>query len=306
MKTIGYIGLGIMGLPMALHLLNNGKESVKGFDVEEKQRVLFAEHGGSSAESMGEVISEADILFLCLPTNELVEETIRIIMEKGKPGAIIVDNSSTAPGIIRRLAPLVKASGKALLDAPVSGGQTGAQNAALVIMCGGEKEVFDQIVPYLNRISSRATYMGGSGCGSVTKLVNNMMAGIHLGALGEAFAFGAKAGIDPETLFSAIRNGFAQSAIMDAKAPKLIAGDYTATARTAVHQKDLKNAVKLAYELGVAIPLSQIVLDEMNQLEAQGDINLDHCAVAKIYEQNMGITIAQAAAAARQKDWAEG
>lgn len=302
MKTIGYIGLGIMGLPMALNLLKSGKEAVKGFDIFEKQRTLFAEQGGLPAETLEEVISEADILFLCLPTNELVEETVQMILEKGKTGAIIVDNSSTAPGIIRRLAPLVKASGKALMDAPVSGGQTGAQNGTLVIMCGGEKQIFDQIVPYLDRVSSQVTYMGGSGCGSVAKLVNNMIAGIHLGALGEAFSFGVKAGLDPETLFRAIRHGFAQSAILDAKAPKLIAGDYTPSARAAVHQKDLKNAMMLADELGVAIPLSQYVLDEMNHLEAQGDINLDHCAVAKIYEQDMGVSIAQAAASARRKE----
>lgn len=301
MKTIGYIGLGIMGLPMALHLSQSGEDVVKGFDIFEKQRTLLAQQGGLPANSMRELVAEADILFLCLPTNELVEETIHTIIEEGKPGAIIVDNSSTAPGIIRKLAPLVKASGKALLDAPVSGGQTGAQNGTLVIMCGGEKEVFEQLVPYLDRISSQATYMGGSGCGSVAKLVNNMMVGIHLSALGEAFSFGVKAGLDPETLFLAIQHGFAQSAVMDMKTSKLIAGDYTPAARTAVHQKDLKNAAKLADELGVAIPLSQIVLDEMNQLEAQGDINLDHCAVAKIYEQNMGVSIAQAAVLAKQK-----
>ena len=295
MKTIGYIGLGIMGMPMALNLTKKGAGIVKGFDVFDKQRELYEAKGGTAAGSLSELIGESDILFLCLPTNELVEETICTIMKEGKPGAIIIDNSSTAPGIIRRLYPQVKKAGKFLLDAPVSGGQTGAEAGTLVIMCGGDEEKFLEAEPLFEKISSKATYMGGPGCGSVTKLINNMMVGVHLGVLGEAFAFGAKAGINTDTLFAAIKDGFAQSAVMDIKGPKLIAGDYTATARVAVHQKDLKNAVQLAHELGVEIPLSQIMLEQMNQLETQGEINLDHCAVARIYEKAMQVSISDAA-----------
>lgn len=295
MKSIGYIGLGIMGLPMALNLTKKESEIVKGFDVFDKQRDLFAQRGGVAANSLTELIAESDILFLCLPTNELVEETIVAIIEKGNKGTIIVDNSSTSPAIIRRLYPEVKKADMFLLDAPVSGGKTGAEAGSLVIMCGGDEDVFHKVTPYFSRISSKATFMGGAGCGSVTKLINNMMVGVHLAILGEAFALGAKAGINTETLFLAIKNGFAQSAVMDLKGPKLIAGDYTATARTAVHQKDLKNALKLAQEFGVEIPLSEVTLNEMNRLEEQGDINLDHCAVAKIYEQDMQVSISDAA-----------
>jgi 2-hydroxy-3-oxopropionate reductase len=175
------------------------------------------------------------------------------------------------------------------VDSPVSGGETGAVDASLVIMSGGDREVFNIVLPYLRRMGSTVTYMGGSGCGSTAKVVNNMLVGIHLAALGEAFCFAKKAGMDPQTLFDAIKNGFAGSAVMNLKAPRLINRDYSASARIAVHQKDLKNAKELAERLGVDIPLSMIVLDYMNQLEAMGKVNEDQCAVARIYEKAMGL-----------------
>jgi 2-hydroxy-3-oxopropionate reductase len=179
----------------------------------------------------------------------------------------------------------------ALLDSPVSGGEPAAIDGTLVLMCGGDRDAFDRVLPLLRTMGTTVTYMGGSGNGDVAKIANNMIVGCHLAALGEAFCFAQKAGLDIETLFEAIKNGFAGSAVMNAKAPRLIERDFSPSARIAVHQKDLKNAAELAARMNVKIPLSEIVLDYMNQMEAQGRVDEDHCAIARIYEQSMGIRL---------------
>nr|MBP7425593.1 NAD-binding protein [Oscillibacter sp.] len=178
-----------------------------------------------------------------------------------------------------------------LLDSPVSGGETGANGGTLVIMCGGEKEVFDEVRPYLLMMGKTATYMGPSGCGSTAKVANNMMVGIHLCAMGEAFAFAKKAGLDPQTLFDAIKGGFAQSAVMDGKVPKLLSRDFSASARIAVHLKDINNAMDVAAHLGVELPMTEIVKEQMDWMDARGMIDEDQCALAKYYEDAMGVEI---------------
>lgn len=291
MKHIGFIGLGVMGLPMAANLAKKSGLPVTGFDVSEDRRRMLMEAGAAATAEPETIYSQCDVIFLCLPTNELLDATVRRVVECAKPGAIIVDLGSSAPGVVRELETLVREKGMHLVDSPVSGGETGAKAGTLVLMCGGDETVFNTVRPLLLHMGSSATYMGKSGCGSVAKIANNMMVGIHLGALGEAFAFAAKAGLDPAVLFNAIKDGFAGSAVMTLKAPKIIDRDFSASARVAVHQKDLKNADRLASEMGVDIPLSRKILADMNRLEAEGRVNEDHCAVARIYEQDMGVEI---------------
>ena len=133
--------------------------------------------------------------------------------------------------------------------------------------------------------------VGPSGCGSTAKVANNMMVGIHLLAMGEAFAFATKAGLDPHTLFDAIKGGFAQSAVMDLKVPKLLSRDFSASARIAVHLKDINNAMDVAEHLGVDLPMTKIVKEQMDWMDAHGMINEDQCALAKYYEDSMGVEI---------------
>ena len=290
MPQLGFIGLGIMGLPMATNLMKKGEPLVvTAFDVVEERRKLFVAAGGRAAASVAEICAQCDTIFLCLAKNELVESIVGEILQKAKPGTVIVDMGSTATALTRKLYGQAKEKGMSLLDSPVSGGETGAKEGSLVIMSGGDKNVFDAVKPYLVRMGKVATYMGGSGNGSAAKLANNMIVGIHLAALGEAFCFAEKAGLDKQTLFDAIRGGTAGSNIMEVKAQRLINRDYSASARTAVHQKDLNNAKDLARHLGVEIPLSMMALDLMNQLEALGKADEDHCAIARIYERAMGL-----------------
>lgn len=290
MQNIGFIGLGVMGLPMAINLMQKGGRSqVTGFDVSEERRELFRQAGGIPAHSIRDVCLACDCIFLCLPKNELVESVVAEILRESPAGTVVTDMGSTSPALIRKLAAQAREKGISLLDSPVSGGETGAIAGTLAIMSGGDKASFDAVRPYLERMGATVTYMGGSGNGSTAKVVNNMIVGIHLAALGEAFCFARKAGLDAGTLFEAIRGGFAGSSVMEIKAPRLISRDYSASARTAVHKKDLDNAGDLAKLLGVDIPLSMKVLDYMNQLEAMGRIDEDHCAVARIYERDMGL-----------------
>ncbi len=291
MKKIGFVGMGIMGLPMAKNLLKKSGCEVIGFDMMEPARNRFAEAGGRAAANADEVYADSEVIFLCLPKNEFVDSTVREIITKAKPGTVIVDFSSTAPSVIRTLFPLVKEAGMELLDSPVSGGETGAIAGTLVVMCGGEKSTFDKVEDLLHCVGATVTYMGSTGCGCVAKLANNMIVGCNLVSVGEAYAFAAKAGLDPSVLYEAIKGGFAQSAVMDLKVPKILNRDFTASARIAVHQKDMKNAMALANEMGVDIPMSAIVLDHMNQMEEMGLINEDQCALVKIFERDMDVEV---------------
>lgn len=291
MKKIGFIGMGIMGLPMAKNLMNKSGYEVTGFDVFETARNRFEEEGGKTVAEAKELYLNSDVIFLCLPKNELVDSTVREIITVAKPGTIIVDLSSTAPNVIRTLFPLVKEAGMELLDSPVSGGEKGAIEGTLVLMCGGEKATFDKVGDLLHCVGEKATYMGNSGCGCVAKLANNMIVGCNLVSVGEAYAFASKAGLDPAVLYEAIKDGFAQSKVMDMKVPKILERDFTASARIAVHQKDMKNAMNLAGEMGVEIPMSAIVLDHMNQMEQMGLINEDQCALVKIFERDMNTEV---------------
>lgn len=291
MKKVGFMGLGIMGLPMATNMMKKSGCDVTGFDVMAAARERFAAKGGKATANADEIYMDSEVIFLCLPKNELVDSTVREIITKAKPGTIIVDLGSTAPDVIRTLYPLVKEAGMELLDSPVSGGENGAIAGTLVVMSGGEKETFDKVENLLNCVGLTVTYMGGTGCGCVAKLANNMIVGINLLAVGEAYTYAAKAGLDPAVLFTAIRGGFAQNAVMDAKVPKILSRDFSPSARIAVHYKDMKNVMQLANEMGIELPLSTIVLEHMNQMEEWGLINEDQCALVKVYEKKMDIEL---------------
>ena len=259
MKTSGYLGLGIMGYGMTSNLIDKSGITVYGFDPIPALRERFEKRGGRATADAAELYRACDIIFMCLPTNAIVKNTITDIMNTARPGTIIVDMGSTSPYVIKELHATAQKKGFHLLDSPVSGGETGANGGSLVIMSGGEKEVFEEVKPYLLMMGKSATYMGPSGCGSTAKIANNMMVGIHLLAMDEAYAFATKAGLDPKTLFDAIHGGFAQSAVMDLKVPKILSRDFSASARIAVHLKDVNNAMELAEHLGVEIPMTKIV-----------------------------------------------
>ena len=289
MKKIGFLGLGVMGLPMAKNVLAKSGCPVMGFDVVQKQKDAFREAGGIVVDDPVEIYKTCDVIMQMLPTHAIIINSIEQAIQYGKPGNIILDLDSTAPDILLDLYSKVEAAGMHLLDSPVSGGNPMAIAGTLAIMTGGSKEIFDEVKPLLECMG-HPVYTGGPASGSVTKLVNNMIAGAYLVAMAEGYAFAAKAGIDLQTTFDATRCGFAGGPLYDNKIPKLIVRDYAPGARIAVHQKDIHNAKNYAHKLGVDLPMTDVVCHVMDWMEDNGYVNEDQIAMVRYYEAKMGVT----------------
>ena len=292
MKKIGFLGMGVMGLPMAKNLLKKSGCEVLGYDVIEKQREGFITAGGTVAEPE-EIYKTCDVIMQILPTHAIIRDSVEKAVRYGKPGRIIVDLSSTAPNIIQELYKLAKDAGMFLLDSPISGGNPMAIAGTLAIMTGGDREAFEEVKPLLECMGT-PVYVGGPASGSVTKLVNNMVAGAYLVAMAEGYAFAAKAGIDLQTTFEATRGGFAGGPLYDNKIPKLIHRDYEPGARVAVHRKDILNAKHYAHHMGVDTPMTDVVLQVMDWMNDNGHIDEDQIAMVKYYEDKMGVTVGSA------------
>ena len=290
MEKIGFLGMGVMGLPMAKNVVKKCGLPVLGYDVVQKQVDAFKEAGGIPVSDPVEIYKQCDVILQILPTHAIIRNSVEQAVKYGKPGNVIVDMSSTAPDIILELYQLAKDAGMYLLDSPVSGGNPMAIAGTLAIMTGGDKEAFEKVKPVLECMGS-PVYTGGSASGDVTKLVNNMIGGAILVAIAEGYAFAAKAGIDLQTTFEATRCGFAGGPMYDNKVPKIIKRDYTPGARIAVHLKDVNNAMELAGHLGVDLPMTKIVKEQMDWMDAHGMIDEDQCALVKYYEDAMGVEI---------------
>ena len=290
MKTLGYLGLGVMGYGMTGNLIDKSGCDIYGYDPVPALRERFAARGGKVLDDAKTLYKTCDIIFMCLPTNAIVKATITEIMETARPGTTIVDMGSTSPYVIQELHAAAVEKGFYLLDSPVSGGNPMAIAGTLAIMTGGDKEAFDKVKPVLACMGS-PVYTGGPASGSVTKLVNNMIGGAILVAIAEGYAFAAKAGIDLQTTFEATRGGFAGGPMYDNKVPKIIKRDYTPGARIAVHRKDILNAKHYAHKLDIDTPLTDVVLHVMDWMNDNGHIDEDQAALVKYYEDKMGVKV---------------
>ena len=290
MKKIGFLGLGVMGLPMAKNVIKGTKQAIMGFDVAQNRLDELKEAGGIPVKDPDEIYRSCDIIMQMLPTHATIIHSVERAIELGKPGNIIIDCSSTAPDIIQELYAKTKAAGMTLLDSPVSGGNPMAIAGTLAIMTGGDKEAFDEVLPILESMG-KPVYTGKSGSGDVTKLVNNMIAGNMLTAIAEGYAFAAKAGIDLQTTFEATRCGFAGGPLYDNKVPMVIHRDYTPGARIAVHRKDIINAKHYAHKLGVDTPLCDVTLMVMDWMNDNGHIDDDQAAMVQYYEDKMDVQV---------------
>ena len=286
MEKIGFLGMGVMGLPMAKNVVKKCGLPVLGYDVVQKQVDAFKEAGGIPVSDPVEIYKQCDVILQILPTHAIIRNSVEQAVKYGKPGNVIVDMSSTAPDIILELYQVAKDAGMYLLDSPVSGGNPMAIAGTLAIMTGGDKEAFEKVKPVLECMGS-PVYTGGSASGDVTKLVNNMIGGAILVAIAEGYAFAAKAGIDLQTTFEATRCGFAGGPMYDNKVPKIIKRDYTPGARIAVHRKDILNAKHYAHKLDVDTPLTDVVLHVMDWMNDNGHIDEDQAALVKYYEDKM-------------------
>ena len=292
MKKIGFLGLGVMGLPMAKNVVKKSGLPVMGYDVAEGRLAEFKEAGGIPVTDPVEIYKSCDVILQILPTHAIISNSVEQAIQYGKPGNIIVDLSSTAPDIVLELYKKTKEADMFLLDSPVSGGNPMAIAGTLAIMTGGDKEAFEVVKPILECMGN-PVYTGSSASGSVTKLVNNIIGGAGLVAYCEAYAFAAKAGIDLQTTFDATRCGFAGGPQYDNKIPKLIKRDFEPGARVAVHRKDILNAKHYAHHLGVDLPLTDVILMVMDWMNDNGHIDEDQIAMVKSYEEKMGVKVGE-------------
>ena len=283
---IGFIGLGIMGRPMAKNLIKAGYKLVvydKFADVED-----LVSLGAKRASSSREVAMQSNVIITMLPNSPHVKEAVLGkdgVIEGAIKDSILIDMSSIAPAVSREIFNILKEKGIEMIDAPVSGGEPKAIEGTLAIMVGGNEKTFNRIKPILEKMGSSITYCGPIGAGNTTKLANQIIVALNIAALSEALVLSTKSGIDPSTVFNAIRGGLAGSAVMEAKIPMILDGNFKPGFRIDLHIKDLQNTLDTAHELNVPIPLTASVMEILQALKSDGLENLDHSAIIRYYEK---------------------
>jgi 2-hydroxy-3-oxopropionate reductase len=287
---IGFIGLGIMGKPMAKNLLKAGYELVV-YDILAALVKEVVAAGAKAGTSSKDVAAWGDIIITMLPNSPHVKEAIlgkNSVIEGAKPGSIVVDMSSIAPLAAREVAAELANKGVEMLDAPVSGGEPKAIEGTLAIMVGGKPEVFEKVKPILLKMGTSAVLCGEIGSGNVTKLANQIIVALNIAAMSEALVLAAKAGVDPGRVYQAIRGGLAGSTVLDAKAPMVLKGNYKPGFRIELHIKDLQNALDTAHAIGVPVPLTSGIMEIMQALRVDGKQKDDHSGVIQFYEKLAG------------------
>jgi 2-hydroxy-3-oxopropionate reductase len=268
-ETFGFIGLGVMGAPMAAHL--GKKYSVRVFDIDKEKvkKTANAEAAGSTAEAA----KGADVVMLSLPNSETVEAVVigtDGIAEVMEAGSVVIDTSTTDPDVSRHIAGELEKKGIEFLDSPVSGGEGGAKAGSLAVMVGGKKEVFDRCKPYLETFGKSVVYIGETGAGGTAKLVNQMIVAAEFAVISEGFALAKKNGLDLETLYKAIRGGWAASAVMEVAAPGIINNDFKPGGSIDIIFKDLGYALKLARSGNVPVPMTSTADEQMKTARSKG------------------------------------
>jgi len=293
MKKIGFIGLGIMGRPMAKNLLKKGYELLVT-DLNQDAVSDLVTQGAQAAASIAEVARSVDTIITMLPNSPQVEAVALGadgIIDHARPGTLLIDMSSIAPLAAQKIAAGLQAKGIRMIDAPVSGGEPKAIDATLSIMCGGEAADFAEAKPILDCLGSSAVLCGSLGAGNTTKLANQIIVAVNIAAVAEAFTLATKAGVDPQLVFDAIKGGLAGSTVMNAKVPMMLAGQDKPGFKVDLHIKDLNNALDTAQSVDSPSILTQEVMKMLVQLHDQGKGQSDHSAIAQVYEALAGIKL---------------
>jgi 2-hydroxy-3-oxopropionate reductase len=293
-ERVGFIGLGVMGRPMAKHVAGGGYELVVYNRSRGPVDDLVAA-GATAAENPADVARAATVIITMLPDTPDVDAVLTGpggVLEGLRPGSVVIDMSSISPVETRRLAGLVAARGGTLLDAPVSGGEVGAVNGTLSIMVGGNAAALDRVRPILERMGNpeRIVHVGqDAGAGQVCKICNQIAIGGALAGVSEAFAVARKAGVDPAQVRQALLGGFAASRVLEVHGERMLNGNYKPGFRTRLYQKDLRLAGETAAAHGVAIPATAIVTQLINALVATGGADLDYSALATVLFELAGL-----------------
>jgi 2-hydroxy-3-oxopropionate reductase len=292
MKT-GFIGLGIMGKPMAKNLLKAGYRLVV-FDTNAAPMKELAAAGAETASSPKEVAEKCDIVVTMLPNSPHVRAVVsgpQGVIEGAGPGKTVIDMSSIAPLASREIASLLAEKGVEMLDAPVSGGEPKAIDGTLSVMVGGKKDVFERCYPVMKAMAGSVVRVGDAGAGNVAKLANQIVVALNIAAMSEALVFAAKAGVQPDLVYQAIRGGLAGSTVLDAKAPLVMDRKFSPGFRINLHIKDLGNVLETSREIGVPLPLTAGVMEMMQALKVDGLGDADHCSLVRYYEKMAHIEV---------------
>lgn len=287
MANLGFIGLGIMGKPMAGHLVKAG-HTVYVFDINPVPVQELVAKGAVGCKSSKEVAEKSEIIIIMVPDTPDVEQVLfgpAGVAEGVKKGSIVVDMSSISPIATKEFARKLADLGVEMLDAPVSGGQVGAENATLSIMVGGKVEIFEKVKPIFELMGKNIVHIGGHGDGQTCKVANQIVVALTIEAVSEALVFASKAGADPKKVRQALLGGFAQSRILDLHGERMINRSFKPGFRIQLHRKDLNLALQSARQLGVCLPSTAIAQELFNAVVAQEGDQLDHSAMVLALER---------------------
>ncbi|WP_161557898.1 2-hydroxy-3-oxopropionate reductase [Micromonospora sicca] len=287
---LAFIGLGIMGTPMAEHLVRAGFD-VTGYNRSPAKTRRLVEAGGRAANSIEEAVADADIVCVMVPDSPDVREVLAGtggVFDTARPGTLVIDFSSIRPDVSNELWHQAKAKGFRLLDAPVSGGQAGAVNATLSIMVGGEVADVEAAQPVLQAVGKTIAHVGPPGSGQTVKAANQLIVAGHLELLAEAIVFLEAYGVDTRKAMTVLGGGLAGSAVLNQKSEAMLTRSFQPGFRVELHHKDLGIVTSAAREAGVVIPLGALVAQLMASLKAQGNADDDHSALLKLLERLNG------------------
>ena len=291
--TIGFIGLGVMGKPMAKNLVRKGYSLIV-FDIKPEPVAELVEMGAKSGCSPADVASKSDIVITMLPNSPHVVSVISGkdgVLEGLAAGKLIIDMSSISPVISRKMGALAAEKGIEFLDAPVSGGEPKAIDGTMSIMVGGKEEVFESVKDILLSMGASAVLIGEIGAGNICKLANQIMVAMHLASVSEAMVFAEKAGVDPEKVYQAIRGGLAGSTVLDAKMDRILDRNFKPGGPIWMHTKDLLNVRDAALEIDAPIPMTTQILEAMKACKCDGKSFDDHCGIIQYWEKLANVTV---------------
>lgn len=295
-KKIGFIGLGIMGKPMALNLLSKGFQ-VTVNDLNKEAVQTLVDSGAVASESQKMIGESCEVIITMLPASHHVKQVVlgdNGVLSGAKQGTVIIDMSSISPVVSKEIAAEAAKKGVEMLDAPVSGGEPKAIDGTLAIMVGGKEEVYEQVKDVLHAMGSDVTLVGGNGSGTTAKLANQVIVNLNIAAMSEALVLAAKAGIDVEKMYQAIRGGLAGSAVLDAKVPLILDRNFVAGGRIDINLKDITNVMETAHDIGVPMPLSSQLLEIFHALKVDGKAADDHGGIVQYFERLANVEVRRA------------
>ncbi|MFD7153621.1 2-hydroxy-3-oxopropionate reductase [Kribbella sp. NPDC059898] len=290
MTNIAFIGLGIMGNPMAVHLANAG-HSVTGVDRSAERAAPLVEAGGRAVPTIAEAVKGADVICVMVPDSPDVQDVLEGengVFQNAGTGALIIDFSSIRPDVTQQLAEQARALGFRLLDAPVSGGEAGAKNAALSIMVGGEADDFAQAKSVFDAVGKTVVHVGPSGSGQTVKAANQLIVAANIQAVAEAVVFLEAYGVDTKAALEVLGGGLAGSAVLNQKKENMLSRSFAPGFRIDLHHKDMGIVTAAAREAGVVVPLGALVAQLVASARANGDGKLDHSALLRGVERLSG------------------